>query len=54
MAFGGVIKLQGESEYRAALKQIQNSLAVVGSEMQKVSSQFAKGEKSIKSLTSEN
>ena len=51
MAFGGVIKLQGESEYRAALKQIQNSLAVVGSEMQKVSSQFAKGEKSVKSLT---
>ena len=54
MAFGGVIKLQGESEYRAALKQIQNSLAVVGSEMQKVSSQFAKGEKSIKSLTAVN
>lgn len=54
MAFGGVIKLQGESEYRAALKQIQNSLAVVGSEMQKVSSQFAKGEKSVKSLTAVN
>lgn len=54
MAFGGVIKLQGESEYRAALKQIQNSLAVVGSEMQKVSSQFAKGEKSVQSLTSKN
>ena len=54
MDFGGVIKLQGESEYRAALKQIQNSLAVVGSEMQKVSSQFAKGEKSIKSLTAVN
>ena len=54
MAFGGVIKLQGENEYRAALKQIQNSLTLVGSEMQKVSSQFAKGEKSISSLTSVN
>ena len=54
MAFGGVIKLQGENEYRAALKQIQNSLTLVGSEMQKVSSQFAKGEKSVHSLTSVN
>ena len=54
MAFGGVIKLQGESEYRAALKQIQNSLTLVGSEMQKVASQFAKGEKSVQSLTSVN
>ena len=54
MAFGGVIKLQGENKYRAALKQIQNSLTLVGSEMQKVSSQFAKGEKSVQSLTSVN
>ena len=54
MAFGGAIKLQGESEYRAALKQIQNSLTLVGSEMAKVSSQFAKGEKSVRSLTAVN
>lgn len=54
MAFGGVIKLQGEAEYRAALKKITDELKVVGTELSKVSSQFGKNEKSVDSLTAKN
>ena len=31
--FGGTIKLDGEKEYRQALKQISQELKVAGSEM---------------------
>lgn len=54
MAFGGTIKLQGEQEYRQALKKITDDLKVVGTELAKVSSQFGKNETSVESLTAKN
>lgn len=54
MAFGGVIKLQGESEYRKALSSITDSLKVVGSELKKVSSLYDKNDSSVSKLTSTN
>jgi hypothetical protein len=36
--FGGAVKLTGESEYRAALQKITQSLKEVSSEMKLVSS----------------
>ena len=54
MAFGGVIKLQGESEYRKALSDITNSLKVVGSELKKVSSLYDKNDTSVEKLSSTN
>lgn len=54
MAFGGVIKLQGESEYRKALSDITNSLKVVGSELKKVSSLYDKNDNSVEKLSSTN
>lgn len=54
MAFGGVIKLQGESEYRKALSEITNSLKVVGSELKKVSSLYDKNDTSVEKLSSTN
>lgn len=49
--FGGAIKLQGESEYRAALNRISQNLREVGSEMKVVSSQYAKSDTSQAALT---
>ena len=37
--FGGKIALQGETEYRTALKQITQNLALVSSEMKKVTAE---------------
>ena len=54
MAFGGVIKLQGESEYRKALSDITNNLKVVGSELKKVSSLYDKNDTSVEKLSSTN
>lgn len=54
MAFGGVIKLQGESEYRKALSNITNGLKVVGSELKKVSSLYDKNDTSVSKLKSTN
>ena len=54
MAFGGVIKLQGESEYRKALSDITNSLKVVGSELKKVSSLYDRNDSSVEKLSSTN
>lgn len=54
MAFGGVIKLQGESEYRKALTNITNSLKVVGSELKKVSSLYDKNDTSVEKLSDTN
>lgn len=54
MAFGGTIKLQGESEYRRALKNIKDSLTLVGSELKLVSTQFATNSKSVEALTAKN
>jgi phage-related protein len=49
--FGGAIKLQGESEYRAALARISQNLREVGSQMKVVSSQYAKSDNSQAALT---
>lgn len=49
--FGGAIKLQGESKYRAALNRISQNLREVGSEMKVVSSQYAKSDNSQAALT---
>ena len=48
--FGSSIKLDGESEYQRALKQINQSLREVGSEMKVVSSSFDKNDKSTQAM----
>ena len=48
--FGSSIKLSGESEYQRALKQINQNLREVGSEMKVVSSSFDKNDKSTQAL----
>lgn len=52
--FGGTIKLEGEREYREAIKQINSDLKVMASEMGKVTAEFGKNDKSTYSLTSRN
>lgn len=54
MAFGGTIKLQGESEYKRALKSIKDNLTLVGSELKLVSTQFGTNSKSVEALTAKN
>ena len=48
--FGSSIKLEGEAEYQRALKQINQSLREVGSEMKIVSSSFDKNDKSAQAM----
>ena len=48
--FGSSIKLNGESEYQRALKQINQSLREVSSEMKVVSSSFDKNDKSTQAI----
>lgn len=48
--FGSSIKLDGESEYQRALRQINQSLREVGSEMKVVSSSFDKNDKSTQAM----
>lgn len=50
-SFGGAVKLQGESEYRAALRNITQNLKEVSSELKLVSSQYDKNDTSIEALT---
>lgn len=52
--FGGKIALQGESEYRAALKQITMNLSLVSSEMKKVTAEYGKNDNSAAALTARN
>lgn len=54
MALGGTIKLQGESEYRRALKQITQNLREVSSEMKIVTSTYDKNDTSTDALTAKN
>lgn len=53
-SFGGSIKLSGESEYKKALKEIDSSLRVLGSEMKEVTSQFDKNDRSAENLSKQN
>ena len=50
-SFGGAVKLQGESEYRAALRNITQNLKEVSSELKLVSSQYGNNDTSIEALT---
>ena len=49
-SFGGAVKLTGESEYRAALRNISQRLKEVSSELKLVSSQYDKNDTSIEAL----
>ena len=49
--FGGAVKLTGETEYRAALKQITQNLKEVSSEMKVVTSLYGKNDTSTAALT---
>ena len=53
-SFGGTIKLQGESEYKKALKDITGNLKVLGSEMKVVTSQYDRNDTSAENLTQQN
>lgn len=48
--FGGAVKLTGESEYRKALQQINQSLKETASEMKAVSSAYAADDKSKQAI----
>ena len=50
-SFGGAVKLQGESAYRSALRNITQNLKEVSSELKLVSSQYDKNDTSIEALT---
>ena len=49
--FGGAVKLTGESEYRKALKQINQSLKETSADLKLVTAQYANNDKSISALT---
>ena len=52
--FGLKIGLEGEKEFKEALKDINQSFKVLGSEMNLVASEFEKNDKSIQAITSRN
>lgn len=52
--FGLKIGLEGEKEFKNALREINNSFKVLGSEMNLVSSQFDKQDKSIQAVAAGN
>lgn len=53
-SFGGAVKLVGESEYRAALRNITQNLREVSSEMKLVASQYDKGDTSTEALSAKS
>lgn len=52
--FGLKIGIDGEREFKSALRDINQSFKVLGSEMNLVTSQFGKQDKSIEAITSRN
>jgi phage-related protein len=54
MAFGGTVKLTGESEYKKALADITGNLKVLNSEMKVVTSQYDRNDKSTENLSQQN
>jgi TP901 family phage tail tape measure protein len=52
--FGLKIGIEGEKEFRNALREINQSFKVLGSEMNLVTSQFDKQDKSIRAITERN
>lgn len=53
-SFGGTVKLQGESEYQRALKNITQSLKEQTSEMKVLSTQYDKNDKSTQAMASKS
>jgi phage-related minor tail protein len=53
-SFGLKIGIEGEREFKNALKEINQSFKVLGSEMNLVTSQFDKQDKSIQAITARN
>ncbi len=53
-SFGLKIGVEGEREFKKALREINQSFRVLGSEMKLVTSEFDKNDKSIKAITSRN
>lgn len=53
-SFGGSVKLTGESEYRAALRQITQNLKEVASQMKLVDSQYGASDASTAALTAKS
>lgn len=51
---GPRIGIEGEKEFRDAIKQAADTMKTLGTEMEVVTSQFAKGDKSIQALTAQN
>ena len=52
--FGLKIGIEGERQFKNALREINQSFRVLGSEMKLVSSEFDKNDKSIKAVTARN
>ena len=52
--FGLKIGVEGEKEFKNALRDINQSFKVLGSEMKLVESQFDKQDKSIEAVTARN
>ena len=52
--FGLKIGIEGETEFKKALSEINQSFKVLGSEMKLVSSQFDKNDKSVQALSARN
>lgn len=52
--FGLRIGIEGERDFRSALREINQSFKVLGSEMQLVTSQFDKNDNSIQAVTTRN
>lgn len=53
-SFGGAVKLTGESEYRAALRNITQNLREVSSKMKLVASQYDKSDTSTEALSAKS
>ena len=53
-SFGGTVKLQGESEYQRALRQITQSLKEQTSEMKILANQYDKNDKSTQAMASKS
>jgi phage-related protein len=52
--FGFKIGIEGEKQFKNALREINQSFRVLGSEMKLVSSEFDKNDKSIQAITARN
>ena len=53
-SFGGTVKLNGESEYKQALKEIATNLKVLNSEMKAITSEYDSNDKSAENLSAQN